>query len=269
MKLGIVADEIDRDFATAVSIGASLGLRRYEVRFLTTGRAPLCQPEELREVERIASGEGVEITALSPGLFKYVDDASGFARDLNEVYPKAAELAHRWNLPGLIVFGFHKPGATEENAASLPRAPVPAQVVDWITEAAARAAADGLTLMIEPEPICWFSGAGPWHALPALRINYDPGNVAWFQGRDPIGDFAAASPYIANVHVKDLKPFAPGARPEFVPAGEGIIDYRRHFAALRASGYTGPISLEPHMDGRPETIRRCIEAFQQSWEGFL
>jgi sugar phosphate isomerase/epimerase len=269
MKLGIVADEIDRDFAVAVRTGASLGLRRYEIRFLTTGRVPLCQPEELREVERIAAGEGVEITALSPGLFKYVDDAAAFAHDRNEVYPKAAELAHRWNLPGLIVFGFHKPGATEQNFATLPPAPVPLQVIDWLTEAAVRAASDGLTLMIEPEPICWFdtlSSADPWPALPAVRINYDPGNIAWFQSRDPIEDFPAASPLIANVHVKDLKPFSPGVRPEFVPAGEGIIDYRRHFAALRASGYAGPISLEPHMDGRPETIRRCIQAFEQSWE---
>jgi len=105
--------------------------------------------------------------------------------------------------------------------------------------------------------------------LTALRINHDPGNVAWFQSRDPIDDFPAAAPYIANVHVKDLKPFQPGVRPEFVPAGEGIIDYRRHFAALRASGCTGPISLEPQMDGNPETIRRCIQAFEQSWEGSI
>ena len=106
MKPGIVADEIDRDFAAAVRIGAPLGLRHYEVRFLTTGRVPLCEPAEPREVERIAAGEGIEITALSPGLFKYFDDVAGFAHDLNEVYPKAAELAHRWRLPGLIVFGF-------------------------------------------------------------------------------------------------------------------------------------------------------------------
>jgi sugar phosphate isomerase/epimerase len=271
MKLGIVADEIDRDFAAAVRVGTSLGLRRYEVRFLTTGRAPMCQPEELREVERIAAGEGIEITAISPGLFKYVDSAAAFAHDLNEVYPTAAELAHLWNLPGLIVFGFHKPGATEENFAELPPAPVPAQVVDWLAEAAARAACDGLTLMIEPEPICWLdtsvlSGAVPGPVPPAVRINYDPGNVAWLTGCDPIDDFAASAPYIANVHVKDLKPFPAGVRPEFVPAGEGIIDYRRHFAALRASSYSGPISLEPHMDGGSETIRRCIQAFEQLWE---
>jgi sugar phosphate isomerase/epimerase len=81
-QLGIVADEIHRDLAAAVRMGASLGLRSYEIRFLTTGRAPLSGAEELREVERIAAGEGVEITALSPGL-KHVEDAAAFAHISN------------------------------------------------------------------------------------------------------------------------------------------------------------------------------------------
>ena len=53
MNLGIVADEIDRNFAPALHIGTALGLRRYEIRNLTTGRAPLCDIAELQEVERV------------------------------------------------------------------------------------------------------------------------------------------------------------------------------------------------------------------------
>ncbi|MDP9170463.1 MAG: sugar phosphate isomerase/epimerase [Acidobacteriota bacterium] len=273
MKLGIVADEIDPNFATAVSVGTKLGLRRYEVRFLTTGRAPMCNVEELQEVERIAAAQAVEITALSPGLFKLTEDEKAFARQMSEVYPRAAEWAHRWNLPALIVFGFRKPGATEENAAARPLEPVPNKVVEWLSRAGEQAQSDGLLLMIEPEPICWADTARATAALiersnaRALRINYDPGNVAWFEQRDPIHEFAAAAPWIANVHVKDLLPLEPGAsRPTFVPAGEGIIDYTAHFRALRDAGYKGPISLEPHMDGNPETIRRCIKAAEKTYE---
>ena len=268
MKLGIVADEISRDFAAAVRTGIDVGLRRYEVRFLESARVPCCDPSELREVERIAVQEGVEITALSPGLFKNTDDEAAFRREMAEVYPRAAEWAHRWNLPGLIVFGFHKPGATEENAAAQPTQPIPNQIVDWLAQAGDRAAADGLLLMIEPEPICWADSSRAAAEMIArasskvLRINYDPGNVAWFEGRDPIGEFNAAAPWIANVHVKDLLPVTAG-RPAFVPAGEGLIDYAAHFAALRAAGYNGPVSLEPHMDGRLETIRKCKEAVER------
>jgi len=273
MKWGIVADEIDRDFAKAVEIGTSLGIRRYEIRGLKSGRVPMCSADDLREVEDIAAGEGIEITAISPGLFKLTDDQAGFDHAMAEVYPKAAELAHRWNLPGLIVFGFHKPGATEENAASLESAPVPQQVIDWLSKAGERAAADRLLLMMEPEPICWADTSRVAAAMiersgsKSVRINYDPGNVAWFEQRDPIGEFDAAAPWIANVHIKDLLPTQPGqSRPQFVPAGEGMIDYRAHFAALKKSGYRGPISLEPHMDGSVETIRRCKEALEKSYE---
>jgi sugar phosphate isomerase/epimerase len=263
MKLGIVADEISRDFRQAVAIGKSLGIHRYEVRNLTSGRIPLCSPGELRAVEQ----EQVEITAISPGLFKLTESAAVFAHEMAEVYPRAAELAHRWKLPGLIVFGFHKPGATEANArvAGDP----PAQIMEWLEEAAERASADGLLLMIEPEPICWCDSARRTANLigrsgtGSLRINYDPGNVAWLENRDPIGEFDAAAPLIANVHVKDLRPLerGPGC-PEWVPAGEGMIDYRAHFAALRRIGYAGPISLEPHMDGSREAIRRCKQAVE-------
>ena len=246
MNLGIVADEISRDFAAAVRIGTALGLRRYEIRNLKSGRAPMCDEAELRDVEHIAAAEGVEITAFSPGLFKYTETAAAFRTEMAEVYPRAAEWAKRWNLPGLIVFGFHKPAPAERAAA-------------WLTEATARAAEEGLLLMIEPEPICTIDTASAAATL-GVRINYDPGNVAWLTGRDPIGELEAAAPWIANVHIKNLR-----LGPEWLPADAGIIDYRRHFAALQRAGYAGPISLEPHMDGSAETIRRCRDAFLRLW----
>jgi sugar phosphate isomerase/epimerase len=253
MNLGIVADEISRDFAEAVRVGMPLGLRRYEIRNLKSGRAPLCDESELREVERIAATEGVEITALSPGLFKFTETTEAFHKEMAEVYPRAAEWAQRWNLPGLIVFGFHKSDRPKGLSHQL------------LADAAARAAADGLVLLVEPEPICVIdtARAAAEVAGPGVRINYDPGNVAWLTGADPIDEFDAAAPWIANVHIKNLR--LPG--PEWLPAGEGIIDYRRHFSALQRAGYTGPISLEPHiMDGSAETIRRCRDDFMRLWE---
>ena len=66
MKLGIVSDEIARDFASALRVGVPLGLGRYEIRHLAAGRAPMCGEAAMLEVERMAREEGVEITALSP-----------------------------------------------------------------------------------------------------------------------------------------------------------------------------------------------------------
>ncbi|HWC99346.1 MAG TPA: hypothetical protein VG456_21450 [Candidatus Sulfopaludibacter sp.] len=144
MKLGIVADEIDRDIRAG----------RYEIRSLPSGRVPLCE---------------------------------------------AADLAHRWGLGGLIVFSFHKPGATEANA-----------------EAGERAARDSLAVWIEP--ICW-------------------------------GEHARSTAELIRG----------AAHPEWVAAGEGMIDYRAHFARLRQAGFDGSISLEPHLDGS------CKEAVERAW----
>jgi sugar phosphate isomerase/epimerase len=273
LKLGIVADEIARDFEKAVAVGKAQGIARYEVRNLISGRIPMCLSEELRDLEETVRREEVAITGISPGLFKYTEDAAVFAREMREIYPRAAELAHRWRLPGLIVFGFHKPGAVEANAAEISSADPPASIVEWLAAAGERAAADGLLLMMEPEPISWADSARAAAELirqsqsESLRINYDPGNVAWLENRDPLAEFEAAAKLIANVHVKDLRPIERGAgNPEWVPAGEGMIDYRAHFRALRGAGYGGPVSLEPHMDGSAETVRRCKEACEAAWK---
>ena len=275
MKFGIVADEISRDFGHAVAVGTSLGIRRFEIRNLTGGRIPMCPPEELCAVEEIVRREEIAITAISPGLFKLTESDDAFQREMQEIYPRAAELAHRWRLPGLIVFGFHKPGATEGNAADFSSAEPPPQIFDWLAQAAEQASRDGLLLTIEPEPICWADSTAAAARLieeigaPSLCINYDPGNDAWLRGCGTFdaAEFGAAAPLIANVHVKDIRPLVRGAaHPEWVPAGEGMVDYRACFGALKSIGYQGPVSLEPHMEGSAETIRRCREAAERAWE---
>ena len=99
--------------------------------------------------------------------------------------PKPPNWPIAGNLPGLITFGFHKPGATEENAPSLPAQPVPPQIIDWLARAGEQLLRRWhLLLMIEPEPICWADTATlTAHLIQRsaiyrpLRINYDPGNV--------------------------------------------------------------------------------------------
>ena len=269
MELGIVADEISRDFREAVRMGSAVGLRRYEIRFLRTGRAPMCDREELLEIERIRDGEGLSITALSPGLFKWTRDADAFRREMAELFPRAVEWAHRWALPGLIVFGFCKPDATEANADTISSDDPPAWVRDCLAEAAERASAERLRLLIEPEPVCWCdTGAATVHLLeqvrsPALGINYDPCNVAWQLRRDPIEEFDLVAPYIQNVHLKDQLDAPVGSgMPTWVVPGEGMLDLRAHLAGLRRIGYDGPISLEPHFPLTVESLARCREAIE-------
>jgi len=82
VKLGIVSDEIARDFASAVRVGVPLGLRRYEIRNLAAGRAPgdpssyqklaehrAAQPHPVagpRTVRRYAAGCGAQARGVGP-----------------------------------------------------------------------------------------------------------------------------------------------------------------------------------------------------------
>ena len=272
LQPGIVADEISRDFRAAVNLGLPLGIRRYEIRFLQSGRAPMCDLSELREVEQLCLDTGVEISALSPGLFKWTDSRQKFNQEMRDVFPRAVEWAHRWKLSALLVFGFGKPGATEELADTLPRQNAPGWVIEALAIAAEQAARENLKLLIEPEPVCWAdTGAAAVKMLqqvnsPALGINYDPCNDAWTLRRDPIDDFAVIAPFIQNVHIKDQLDAPRGSGlPTWVVPGQGMMDWRAHFAALQRIGYAGPISLEPHINGQPETIQQCQEAVRNLW----
>ena len=275
MKLGIVSDEISRDFAAALRVGVPLGLRRYEIRNLAAGRAPMCgEAAMLRSGTHRARGRRGDHGALAGAVQEHRATPRRSGARWTKCIRAPAEWAHRWKLPGLIVFGFHKPGATEATAPEYSSANPPGEVVEWLAEAGERARGDGLTLMIEPEPICWCDSGRATAALieraggAGLKINYDPGNVAWLENRDPLDEFAVVAPWIANVHIKDLRPLTRGAGfPEWVPAGEGMIDYAAHFRALREIGYEGPVSLEPHMDFSADATRRCKEAVESAVEG--
>ena len=272
LNIGIVADEINRDFREAVNIGLQAGIRRYEIRFLKSGRAPMCDEFELREIEKIRDGEGLEITALSPGLFKWTDTKEKFEKEMQEVFPRAVELAHRWKLPALVIFGFCKPGATEANADTISGENPPVWVIESLAEAAEKAEAENLQLFIEPEPVCYAdSGAATAKIIRQIRaenlkINYDPCNDAWMLRRDPINDFNMISPFIANVHIKDQSEAPVGSgMPTWVVPGEGMMNWDAHLRALKMIGYSGAISLEPHMNGKLETILACKNAVEKMW----
>jgi len=188
--------------------------------------------------------------------------------------PRAIALAQRWQLNALVVFGFCKPGATEQNADTITSDHPPTWVKEALAEAAACAAAADFKLYLEPEPVCWAdTGTATAHLIQAtgatnLGINYDPCNTAWQLRRDPLDEFAVCAPYIANVHIKDQldAPVGSGMPTWVVPGTTGLLDWVGHFSALQELGYQGPFSLEPHINGELTTIQACKTAAERLWE---
>jgi sugar phosphate isomerase/epimerase len=272
-QLGVVSDEINLDFQTAAQKAAKLGLRRVEIRSLKSGRFPLCDVGELAEVGRILEGEGLAVSAVSPGLFKFTHPTGRDARAaMHEILPRVAEWSTRWGFRRVLCFGFLKPQNRALLAGERHRA------ARLLGEAAEVAQELALELLIEPEPICLSdTGVNTLRMLNAagskkLGINYDPGNVAWQTGRSPLDEVRRTLPLIRHVHVKDMLPadkyLGDGLdAPRWVPAGQGICDYPAFFQILAESGYKGEISLEPHLQDGGERLEECRQALLSCWPG--
>lgn len=56
-----------------------------------------------------------------------------------------------------------------------------------------------------------------------------------------------------------------GLPAQYGRTGGGMIDFQRHFNALKKRGYNGNISLEPHLDGSAEIIARGKTAAERLW----
>ena len=246
IEISIISDELNRNFSEAVRMASDCGIHRLEIRTLTGGRVPACTAPEIAEVDRILRNESISLTALSPGLFKHTATEPAFRYELNEQLPLTIELARRWNITRILVFGFSR--STHED-------PVQARQIAslWLAEAAEIAAAAGVTLLLEPEPIC-LADTG-LHAdemirsvnSPALAMNYDPGNVAWQTGMDPGPEIESIASIIRHIHLKDIAVGSSFADPRWVQPGDGIVNFETIFRALQRHNYTGELTLEPHL----------------------
>jgi sugar phosphate isomerase/epimerase len=77
-----------------------------------------------------------------------------------------------------------------------------------------------------------------------LRLNYDFSNaISYSKGKIDIArDFRQASPYVAHVHLKDMRPR--GTEWVFTPIGSGITGYRDIFRLILEHALRVPMSIE-------------------------
>lgn len=92
---------------------------------------------------------------------------------------------------------------------------------------------------------------------PYLRITMDTGNFCWAGNSldSAYLYFEQVSPYVANVHLKDFV-YDENNEVQFVPLGEGLIDFKRVFNTIKAAGYAGSILCEYEGVGDPRVLIR-------------
>jgi sugar phosphate isomerase/epimerase len=147
------------------------------------------------------------------------------------------------------------------------------EVIDRMGIMAGEAEDSGVTLLHENEKEIYgdvpsrcvdlLAGVGS----PALRAAWDAANFVRC-GVSPYKEgYASLRPYVEYVHVKD----ALSGSDTVVPAGEGDGQLPETLSALRASGFDGFFSLEPHLASAgtysgfsgPDLFRKAAETFKE------
>jgi sugar phosphate isomerase/epimerase len=118
--------------------------------------------------------------------------------------------------------------------------------LESLKPAIATAEREGILLLIEPEPGLLIETADQFRELmqhidsPAVGLNFDIGH-SYCVGDDPTEAIAKLAPFIRHFHLEDIA--ANRVHQHLIP-GEGAIDFRATFDAIRAIGYTGWITVE-------------------------
>jgi sugar phosphate isomerase/epimerase len=242
-----IGDEAAPDLDGQLAALAELGWNRLELRTVDgTALAALDERAFARAAGRIREA-GTDVVAVASRIADWSRPATGdFAPDLAELDVLARRCA---------VLGTRLVRVMSYPRDGLPEAEWGRRVRARLRELARRAEDAGLVLV--HENCAGWAGDRADRALellaevdsPALRLLFDTGNGVAHGYRAPemLRDLLD---HVAHVHVKDAVT-APDGGVDYVPPGRGEAGTAECLRLLAAHGYTGTLSIEPHLHLRP------------------
>jgi L-ribulose-5-phosphate 3-epimerase len=276
-RVSVITDEISQDFGHACEIAANeFGMSWVELRGLWNKNILSLDAKEIAEAGRILDKFDLRVTDIASPLFKvdwpgapkskFSPATAQFNADFTfdqqgDVLDRCISLAKSFRTDRIRCFDFWR---LDDQAPY--RVPMNRMLLD----AAGKAGAQGLTLLLENEPACnTATGDEAAKVLASIRsanlfLNWDPGNAATLGERPyPDGYQRLPKDRIGHCHCKDAKKKPGGSAYDWAPMGGGEIDWTAQFRALQRDGYHLGLSLETHWRGAatPE------ESTRQSWAG--
>jgi L-ribulose-5-phosphate 3-epimerase len=276
-KLSVFTDEISQDLEKALKIASTeMGLGFVELRSAWGKNVMAWDARDVADARALLKQFKLAVSSIAGPLYKVDWPGAPVSRhsprdqfgadyvfeQQDEVLARGLELARAFGTAHLRCFDFWRLDDPAPFRAAMDRT---------LAEAAHRAAARGITLVMENEYACnTATGAEAVRTLkavqsPAFKLNWDPGNSA-FRGETAFPDAYRLLPpgRIGHVHVKDAARKADGTF-EWAELGKGVIDYVGQFRALKRDGYRGFVVLETHWRGAgtaEESTRRCMPALK-------
>jgi sugar phosphate isomerase/epimerase len=235
------ADEISPELDEQLDTLADESIRFVELRSVWNKNVLDLTDEEVQKVGATMSERGIGVSSIGSPIGK-VPIAEDFAPHL-ERFRRALHVARVLEAPYVRVFSFFMPDGEDP-------AVYRDEVLGRMGILAKEAEEAGVVLVHENEKYIY--GDIPGRCLdiltqvgsPALRAAWDAANFVQCGVDHPYqAGYDSLRPYVEYVHVKD----ALAGSGKVVPAGEGDGELRETISALRASGFDGFFSLEPHL----------------------
>ena len=235
-------DEIDDDPAVQIAVLQALGASHIEVRSAWGTNIVDLSDEQLRTLAELLADKDMKVSAIASPIGK-VDVSLPVEHEVERLR-RAANAAKVLDAKYIRIFSFYY-------GESVPVESIRDDVIERMRALAAVAEQEGVVLLHENEKDIF--GDVPDRVLdiietvnsPALKVAWDAANFVQV-GVKPFEEaYGKLRPHLEYLQVKDAL-FANG---HVVPAGEGDGDVLRTVEALKADGYTGFASLEPHLAG--------------------
>ena len=271
IRISAFADEIAADPREQIAVLIQEGIRHIDLRAAWGVNVLDLTDAQVTEARRQLDQAGIKVAAIGSPIGKVPIDRD---RDQHlERFERAIHMAREFEAPFIRIFSFYPPAGSGPGADP---AAWRGDVLRRLTEMTARARAAGLILVHENEKDIYGDTIARCVDLltavndPACGAALDPANFIQC-GEEPFpAAYETLAPWIRYVHVKDA-----GKDGTVTVAGAGLSNWPALLARLRADGYDGVLSLEPHLAeaGRfsgfsgPERFHHASQALQELLKG--
>jgi len=268
IRLSAFADEISPDLEEQIAVLSSEKVRFLDLRGVWNTNVLDLSDQQVTRVKETLDAHGIGVAAIGSPIGKVPIDSS-FNEHLH-LFERAITVAQALQTPYIRIFSFYPPAASDRGAIN--PAEYRDEVLRRLREMTARARAAAVILLHENEKDIYgdtiarcvdlLQGINDAH----FQAVFDPANFIQC-GQTPYPDaYEAIRPWLRYVHVKDAR-----SDGSVVPAGEGVSHWPELLQRLRADGYDGFLSLEPHLAlagqyqgfSGPDLFRRASQALQQ------
>lgn len=279
-RLSAITDEISASFEGALDLLEKWGLEDVEIHTLWDTSVEALTPDEITRLQEVLAARNLRVAALDSTVFlrcllhggpapgswsKRFHSIAGEIDDHLAALESCLQTARRLDAPLVRIFGFWSEGELSDRIIQ--------EIAERLDAPVRMAAQAGVTLALENCPHAYLQQTR--HVLdvlrlvnsPHLRLLWDPTN-AYRCGESDVAELAGeAAPCLAHMHVKGIVLDTTATRGrEYVMIEQGEVDYRRLLGEVRAAGYRGVVSLEPHY-ALPRSGREG--AAQESFDSLL